>query len=93
MCDSGSAATVISEPANTANYVLGNQVTVNGTVKGITNATQFTTTDASETEFSLIAINASGTQLFIGDTDAAQSGTSEAPRATQLDNNVALTKE
>jgi hypothetical protein len=93
VCDSGSAATVIPEPANTANYVLGNQVTVNGTVKGITNATQFTTTDAIGTEFSLIAINASGTQLFIGDTDAAQSGTSEALRATQLDNDVALTKE
>jgi hypothetical protein len=59
------------------NYLLGNQVTVNGTVSGITNATQFIDGD-----FSLIAIK--GTQLFIGDTNGAQDGTTEALGATQL---------
>jgi hypothetical protein len=76
--DCNNAATTSQGPSVTGiNYLLGNQVTVNGTVSGITNATQFIDGD-----FSLIAIK--GTQLFIGDTNGAQDGTTEALGATQL---------
>jgi hypothetical protein len=71
-------------------YTLGSQVTVNASVEGNTNATQFTTTLTEQSgddpegtmDFSLITIN--GTKLFIGDTDFPSGGASETFRAEQL---------
>jgi hypothetical protein len=72
-------------------YTLGSQVTVNASVEGNTNATQFTTTITDDEsgndpvgtiDFSLITIN--GTKLFIGDTDFPSGGESETFRAAQL---------
>ena len=74
----------------TSTYTLGSLVTVDGSVLGITNATQFTTTnttvgdeDFGEVEFDLVAI--SGDQLVVGDTDGANDGSTEALRAQQLE--------
>jgi hypothetical protein len=73
----------------TFTYVLGSQVTVGGRAEGITNATQYTSTDTTvgstsigQSEFDLVAIT--GTKLFFGDTDTAPIGTTAALRATQL---------
>jgi hypothetical protein len=82
-----------SDPVTTDSftYTLGSQVTVNASVEGNTNATQFTTTITDDEsgndpvgtiDFSLITIN--GTKLFIGDTDFSGGGSSETFRAAQL---------
>lgn len=85
-CGSTTAATSTTPGApDISTYTLGSSVTVNGTAGGITNATQFTTTDSASTQkFDLIAI-LGGTQLAIGNTDGAQNGTTEALRANQLE--------
>jgi hypothetical protein len=89
-CNAGTATTTTGLGAATGTYVLGNQVTVNGTVEGLTNATQITLTNGSESEFDLIAINANATKLVLGDTDGAQVGDSEELRATQLESIVSI---
>jgi hypothetical protein len=76
---------VIAETLNTT-YVLGNIVTVNGSINGITNSTQITftdTTDASNQLFDLVAIDGD-VQLILGDTEGDPNGETEANRATQL---------
>jgi hypothetical protein len=86
-----SAGGVVSENLNTT-YVLGNIVTVNGSIKGITNSTQLTFTDATDASsqlFDLVAIvGVVDRQLIFGDTDGDTQGDpdgeTEANRATQL---------
>jgi hypothetical protein len=70
-------------------YTLKSQVTVDGGVKGITNATQINITTADAT-FELVAI--SGTEMFFSDTSGTNDGSTEALRPTQLDNG-AFTKQ
>jgi hypothetical protein len=70
-------------------YTLKSQVTVDGGVKGITNATQINITTA-DTTFELVAI--SGTEIFFSDTGGTNDGSTEALRPTQLDNG-AFTKQ
>jgi hypothetical protein len=80
-----SAGGVVSETLNTT-YVLGNIVTVNGSIIGITNSTQLTftdTTDASNQSFDLVAIDGD-VQLILGDTEGDPNGETEENRATQL---------
>jgi hypothetical protein len=87
-CSGGGA---VAETLNTT-YVLGNIVTVNGSIIGITNSTQITftdTTDASNQLFDLVAIEGVvDRQLIFGDTDGDTQGDpdggTEANRATQL---------
>jgi hypothetical protein len=82
---------VVAETLNTT-YVLGNIVTVNGSIIGITNSTQITftdTTDASNQLFDLVAIEGVVDRQLIfgdteGDTQGDPDGETEANRATQL---------
>jgi hypothetical protein len=85
--DCSDAATVLGAEPGT--YTLKSQVTVDGGVKGITNATQINIT-TSDTTFELVAI--SGTEMFFSDTDGTNDGSTEALRSTQLDNG-AFTKQ
>jgi hypothetical protein len=82
-----SGGTAISETIDTT-YVLGNIVTVNGSIIGITNSTQLTFTDitnASRKLFDLVAIESVvDRQLILGDTEGDPDGETEANRATQL---------
>jgi hypothetical protein len=85
--DCSDAATVLGAEPGT--YTLKSQVTVDGGVKGITNATQINITTA-DTTFELVAI--SGTEMFFSDGDGTNDGSTEALRSTQLDNG-AFTKQ
>jgi hypothetical protein len=85
--DCSDAATVLGAEPGT--YTLKSQVTVDGGVKGITNATQINIT-TSDTTFELVAI--SGTEIFFSDTGGTNDGSTEALRPTQLDNG-AFTKQ
>lgn len=80
-----SGGVAVSETLD-ATYVLGNIVTVNGAVIGITNTTQInmiSTADKTKKSFDLIAIDG-GKQLILGDTSEDKDGNTEANRATQL---------
>jgi hypothetical protein len=85
--DCSDAATVLGAEPGT--YTLKSQVTVDGGVKGITNATQINITTA-DTTFELVAI--SGTEMFFSDTGGTNDGSTETLRPTQLDNG-AFTKQ
>jgi hypothetical protein len=75
---------------NTVDYTFGSTVTVDGTASGITTATKINFVEggiipgeeATLEPFELVAIK--GNELFLGDTDGANDGTTEALRPTQL---------
>jgi len=83
----------------TFNYVIGKDVTVDGSVAGITTATQVNFTDttpgavpAGEKTFDIFAI-ANLITLYIGDTDGANDGSTAALRPTQLSSAPVFTKQ
>jgi len=75
-------------------YILGGDVTVDGSVAGITTATKIDTTDLGppiEIDYDLIAI--SNNKLYLGNTDGVNDGTSDALRPTQLDSVYFFTRQ
>ena len=75
-------------------YTLGGNVTVDGSVAKITTATKIDITDPGlpiEIDYELIAI--SNDKLYLGNTDGANDGTSDALRPTQLDGSEFFTRQ
>ena len=75
----------------TVTYTLGSNVTVDGTIDGITAATQIDilnttvgSVDFGNENYDLVAIK-DLTKLYFGDTDGANDGSTPALRATQLE--------
>lgn len=76
----------------TFSYIFGNDVTVDGSVAGITTATQIDVTDTTigsptlgEIDYDIFAITNLIT-LYIGNTNGVNDGSTAALRPTQLDN-------
>lgn len=76
---------------------LGDAVTLDGSVAGITTATEVDATnttpmspDNGEVEYSIIAIK--GDSLYYGDFDGVNDGTTPARRSIQLDDSVVFTR-
>ncbi len=87
----GTSAVVGLDPLT---YILGDNVTVDGSVAGITTATKIDTTDPGppiEIDYDLIAI--SNNKLYLGNTDGVNDGTSDALRPTQLDGVYFFTRQ
>jgi hypothetical protein len=82
----------------TFTYTLGSNVTVDGSVAGITTATQFDMTDTTqgsatfgETTYDIAAIKDS-TTFYIGDDSGTNDGSTPALRPTQLQGFLVFTK-
>ena len=75
-------------------YTLGGNVTVDGSVAGITTATKIDITDLNPPggiEYELIAISIN--KLYLGNTDGANDGSTDALRPTQLDGSEFFTRQ
>jgi len=87
---------MMMQEIQTATYVLGATVSVDGSVAGITVATEIDITnttpgpDFGDIDYDIIAIR--NNNLYAGDTDGANDGTTPALRPTQLDPDVVLTR-
>lgn len=87
---------VTAEPTNLS-LKLGDAVTLDGSVAGITTATEVDATnttplspDNGEVEYSIIAIK--GDALYYGDFDGVNDGTTPTRRSIQLDDSVVFTR-
>jgi hypothetical protein len=94
--DAACTTVMMIDPPQTMTYVLGEAVTVDGSVAGITSATQFDSTDTTpgpefgEVDYDLVAIK--DNKLYVGYSDGANDGTTPTLRPTQLDPDIVLTK-
>ena len=90
---------LVSTVPETITYILGSDVIVDGSVAGITTATQIDITDATpgsptygETDYDIVAIKDS-TTLYTGDISGVNDGSTPALRPTQLTDFVFVTKQ
>ena len=97
--DTGCTITPEVEPPETFTYTLGANVTVDGSVAGITTATQVdfigTTPGAipaGEESFDILAIKDLNT-LYVGDDTGVNDGTTAALRPTTLSSTITFTKQ
>jgi hypothetical protein len=89
---------ILIQETVTATYILGSAVTVDGSVAGITTATEIDITDTTagspefgETSFELVAIK--DNEAYFGDCDGVNDCSTETLRATQLSDTIVLTKQ
>lgn len=82
----------------TATYILGSDITVDGSVAGISSATKIdyidttlNSPDIGEQTFDIIAIT--GNKLYEGDDDGVNDGTTDALRPTQLLGDIVFTRQ
>jgi len=94
-CDINSTVSMVSE---TFTYTFGNTVTVDGSIDGVTQATEIDLTDttsganpAGVKSYDIYALS-SESKLYIGDETGANDGTTKAKRPIQL-TNIAFTKQ
>lgn len=97
--DTGCTAVAMIEPQETFTSTLGANVTVDGSVAGITTATQVDNIDttpgavpAGEESFDILAIKDLIT-LYIGDDTGTNDGTTAALRPTTLSSTLIFTKQ
>jgi hypothetical protein len=97
--NSCSAANIVMTDPGTFTYTLGSNVTVDGSVAGITTATQFDLTDTTagspdfgEITYDIAAIKDS-TTLYTGDDSGTNDGSTSALRPTQLQDFLYFTKQ
>jgi hypothetical protein len=97
--NSCSPANIAMTEPGTFSYVIGSNVTVDGSVAGITTATQFDLTDTTagsptlnETTYDIAAIKDSVT-LYTGDDSGTNDGSTPALRPTKLQDFLFFTKQ
>ena len=95
---SDAACAMVSTVENsTADYTIDGDVTIDGSVAGITSGTKIDTTDTTpgslgEKEFDIFAIS-NLTTLYIGNSDGLNDGTTADKRPTQLDSEIVFTRQ
>ena len=94
-----SPLSIIMVEPSTFTYILGSNVTVDGSIAGITTATQIDITETTqgsatlgETTYDIAAIKDS-TTLYIGDDSVTNDGSTPALRPTQLQDILVFTKQ
>jgi len=94
-----SCSTIAMQELGTLSYTLGSDVTVDGSVAGITTATQIDLTDTTvgsstngEITYDIAAIKDS-TTLYTGDDSGVNDGSTPALRPTQLQDFLVFTKQ
>ncbi|MBE9568895.1 MAG: hypothetical protein IMF14_09370 [Proteobacteria bacterium] len=88
-----------AQPVETFTYVIGGDVTVDGAVAGITTATKVDFTDTTagsstigEIDYDIFAVSGLIT-LYVGDSDGANDGSTDALRPTTLSPTISFTKQ
>ena len=88
-----------TQPTETFTYIIGVDVTVDGSVAGITTATEIDTTDTTvgspdfgDIDYDIFAIKDLNT-LYIGDDTGVNDGTTAALRPTTLSSTITFTKQ
>ena len=96
--DTSCSGNIITQEIFTFTYKLGDTITIDGSVAGITTATEIDVTettedslDFGEKSFDIIAVN--GDKMYVGDLNSLNNGTTEALRATKLDADNILTRQ
>jgi len=79
--------------AETFTYVFGTDVTLDGSVAGLTAATKVDSTDTlGNIDYDIFALDALIT-LYVGDTDGINDGSTDALRPTTLSSKISFTKQ
>ena len=88
-----------TQPTETFTYIIGADVTVDGSVAGITTATKVDSTDTTvgssdfgDIDYDIFALSGLIT-LYVGDSDGANDGSTDALRPTTLSSKISFTKQ